>query len=397
MAQIKHLMNRYLFFLIVFIFSSCQSEQNHNNTPTTISNAIALADKEAHEDSLALQSAYTAQSKIEWQITPTIETTAIQAIAGEDAADDPAIWIHPTDPSKSLIYGSNKKGGLAVYNLTGKEVGYYPIGNINNVDILYNFPTEDKLVSILGCSNRSDQSVDLFVIDQKDGTLLDMASGALKVDTTLIDDIYGFCFSVDTKNNFFYCNINGKNGLFQQFKMIFNKNKINLELKRSIPFDSQTEGMVADNELGKIYVGEEGKGIWKLDIDPSNSEKIFLKNSDQSNPNIVYDIEGLSIYKNNKTGYLIASSQGNFTYAIFDRLGDNPYLGSFKIAASKGVDGVEETDGLDIVSDSLNADFPAGLLVVQDGFNYEGDSLQSQNFKLLSLQELLKGISALSD
>lgn len=381
-----------LFFcsLILFIFSSCKIDENGKDTSMFSSEN----DKEAHEDSLALKAAYMAQDKISWSVYPTIETEAISANTGEDAADDPAIWIHPNDPSKSLIYGSNKKGGLAVYNLNGEEIAYYPIGNINNVDVLYKFPVEDKLVSILGCSNRSDQSIDLFLIDQNNGILTDIASGMLTVDTTLIDDIYGFCFSVDYENNSFYCNINGKNGMFQQFIMRHDSTGIRLEFKRSIQFDSQTEGMVADNEFGNIYVGEEGRGIWRLKIDPSvDAGKQLLKGSDISNPNIVYDIEGLSIYKNNGKGYLIASSQGNFTYAIFDRLNDNRFLGSFKISPFEDIDGVEETDGLDVVSDSLNPRFPKGLLVVQDGFNYEEKTLKSQNFKLVSFKNILDGIS----
>ena len=51
------------------------------------------------------------------------------------------------------------------------------------------------------------------------------------------------------------------------------------------------------------------------------------------------------------------------------------------------IDGSEETDGLDIVSDSLSPAFPKGLLVVQDGFNYDGDSLRAQNFKLISWEQ----------
>src|SRR4051812_16482465 len=39
-----------------------------------------------------------------------------------DAADDPAIWINPADPSQSTIIGTDKKGCLAVYDLAGKQL-----------------------------------------------------------------------------------------------------------------------------------------------------------------------------------------------------------------------------------------------------------------------------------
>src|SRR5690606_16649840 len=38
-----------------------------------------------------------------------------------DAADDPAIWIHPQQPERSLVLGTNKKAGLQVYDL--QEIG----------------------------------------------------------------------------------------------------------------------------------------------------------------------------------------------------------------------------------------------------------------------------------
>src|SRR4051812_48802963 len=38
-----------------------------------------------------------------------------------DAADDPAIWIHPTDPTVSMVMGTDKKGGLNGFDLDGKR------------------------------------------------------------------------------------------------------------------------------------------------------------------------------------------------------------------------------------------------------------------------------------
>ena len=383
-----------LLYIITFLllFISCKEAEVKSSEDIDYATGIL----EAREDSLALEFAYNGQSRIERSLFPSVETQPIQAESTEDAADDPAIWIHPKDPSKSLVFGSNKKGGLAVYDLNGKEVGYYPLGEVNNVDILKDFSIGDSEITVLGCSNRTDQSVDLFQINEETGELTDIADGLLGVDTSLIDDIYGFCFAFDRENQKPYCVINGKNGLVQQFEMIYVRGKIQLEIRRSIQFESQTEGMVADSELGHLYVGEEGGGIWKIPIDVSKGDTTFLlANSDNSNANIVYDIEGLSIYKQNGQGYLVASSQGNFSYAVFDRTGNNEYLGSFKIEASDKIDGVEETDGIDIVSDSLSPQFPTGIMVAQDGFNYQGEEMESQNFKYINFEYVLAQFDAL--
>ena len=41
-----------------------------------------------------------------------------------DDPDDPAIWVHPTDPARSLIIGTNKvkapTGAVVVFGLDGK-------------------------------------------------------------------------------------------------------------------------------------------------------------------------------------------------------------------------------------------------------------------------------------
>jgi len=373
-----------MYSIICLVFIACQET---SNVPVV---SGQIEKKEAREDSVSLVASYKAQDKIQLAVTADVETKPIKASIEEDAADDPAIWVNPTDPSKSLVYGANKKGGLAVYDLKGGEVAYYPLGNINNVDIIYDFPLGDSLVTVLGCSNRSSQSIDLLTIDSF-GLLQNIASPNIHIDTSLIDDIYGFCFAKDLENEKVYCIINGKNGLLQQFEMTTGSQGIETHLKRSIQFDSQTEGMVADNKYGTLYVGEETKGIWKLEISPSsNTEKTLLLNSDQENPNIVYDIEGISIYEQGDKGFIIASSQGNFSYAVFDRQANNRYLGSFKIIDSSNIDGVQETDGLAIVSDSLGVDFPHGIIVFQDGFNFEKGSPRAQNFKYVNWAKLDK-------
>ncbi|MBK8426943.1 MAG: phytase [Lewinellaceae bacterium] len=59
--------------------------------------------------------------------------------------------------------------------------------------------------------------------------------------------------------------------------------------------DSQTEGMVADEDFGVLYVGEEDKGIWKMLAEPDGgNRRTLLNTSGEDNPNIAYDVEGLT-------------------------------------------------------------------------------------------------------
>ena len=358
--------------------------------------AVDASVTEAREDSIALAAAYAGQALIERSVTASVETAVARATKLEDAADDPAIWIHPTDPARSLVFGSNKTSGLAAYNLAGEEVAFYEIGNVNNVDILTDVPLGGERITLLGASNRTNQAIDLYRVDEETGALTNVADGILAVDSAKVDDIYGFCLARVGER--VYAIANGKNGMLQQYELEERGGSFRLRLVREHRFPSQTEGMVADNDLGWLYVGEEAAGIWKLPLLPETSATtdqmpgIRLLNDRVGRPeSLVADVEGLTLYQRpGGGGFLVASMQGNFSYALFDRAGDNAYLGSFKITGG-GVDGVEETDGLEVVSTALPG-FPGGLLVVQDGFNFDGDTLRPQNFKYVDFGRVLEAV-----
>ena len=52
-------------------------------------------------------------------VKPVVETTPVPHSG--DAADDPAIWVNEANPGASRIFGTDKQGGLAVYDLAGKS------------------------------------------------------------------------------------------------------------------------------------------------------------------------------------------------------------------------------------------------------------------------------------
>lgn len=320
-------------------------------------------------------------------ITADLETTPVPAKAGEDAADDPAIWVCEHNINQSKVIGTNKKDGLAVYNLDGEQVFYYSVGKINNIDNRYNFPLNGDSVDILVGTNRSNNTLLIYKINKEDGSLEDIAARDI---VSEVDDVYGVCMYESHVNNNFYAFLNGKNGVIEQYLLLATpENKIDVELVKTRKLDSQPEGMVADDENGTLYVGEEDKGIWKFGAEPNDTiPGKLIANSGHSNKFIEYDVEGLTLYCiQGGNGYLIASSQGNYSYAIFSRNGSNEYITSFRITDGT-VDGVEETDGLEVVNLALGDKFPNGLLVVQDGFNYENDTLRNQNFKLVSWDKI---------
>ena len=339
-----------LSLVLVFVVSSCtlQSHETKNG-----SNGIA-------------------------EVIADVETQAV--INPGDAADDPAIWVHPTDPSMSRIYGSDKKGGIAVYDLQGKELFYYTVGNINNIDVRYNFPLGKEKVDILGGSNRSTNNIDIFRIEPDSGKLLNISARDFH---SGVGEVYGFSLYHSPKLDTFYAFVNSKSGNVEQWKLFpTDTGTIDAKLIREFSVGGQTEGMVADDILGYLYIGQEEKGIWKYLADPGKHYH-RVKVADTSKKYIVPDVEGLSLYyADSSHGYLIASVQGNNTFAIFERQGRNKYIGRFKIV-DNGIDGVMDTDGIDVTNLNLGSTFPEGVFVVQDGFNTAGSDSLNQNFKMI--------------
>ncbi|MBN2635950.1 MAG: phytase [Prolixibacteraceae bacterium] len=318
-------------------------------------------------------------------VQAVVETDPVPQKKNEDSADDPAIWIDLSNPENSVIIGTDKKGGLVTYDLAGKQLNYYYTGDMNNCDLRYGFPLNGDTIDILAATNRTYHSISLFKI--KEGGKLDTIHSRV-IHSEMTDEVYGLCMFKSPETEKFYVFINSKAGEVEQWELLSKGEQIDAKLIRSFTLGTQTEGMVADDEKGILYIGEELAGIWRFNAEPDGSNQgIQLENSSEENPNIKYDIEGITIYKTDSVnGYLIASSQGNYSYAVFERQESNKYLGSFRIIDAE-IDAVEETDGIDITNVSLPG-FPKGFLVVQDGYNYDGKKKMSQNFKIIPGEEI---------
>ena len=346
--------------------------------------------REAREDSLELAQARKAQANFAHKLQAAVETDPVASLEGEDAADDPAIWVNERHPERSLILGTNKTGGLNVYDLSGKELQERSIGNANNVDLRDGFSLNGKEVTLVATSNRSINAVSLLTLDPATGILSDTLLNI----PSLVDEVYGLCLFRDSKTNAYFVFVNGKDGNVEQW-LIRDTGGLSGELVRTFSVNSQPEGMVADDQHRLLYIGVEEEGIYVTGAGGSEPAGLkFIPGSGRMNDAIEFDIEGLSIFSHNGHQYLLASSQGNFSYALFAIGETTAYLASFVISDGM-IDGAEETDGLDITTASLPAPFNDGLLVVQDGYNVDGEQAKNQNFKLVPMtgvRELLDRI-----
>lgn len=321
-------------------------------------------------------------------VMPSVETAPVVSFG--DAADDPVIWVHPTDVARSVVIGTQKQRGINVYDLEGNLLQAREDGRINNADIRYGFLLDGEPADIVTGSNRSTDSIGIWKVDRPTRTLVDVADGVIP---TGMADPYGLCMYRSPGTGQYHVIVNDTDGLVRQWRLFdAGAGKVGAEPVREFGVGSQTEGCVADDEAGDLYIGEENRGIWKYSAEPdSGSERTLVDGIEDGN--LTADVEGLAIYySGNGEGYLIASNQGADNYAVYERQGDNAFLGHFFVVADEasGIDGASETDGLDVTSANLGAAFPNGVLVVQDGRNITPKA--RQNYKLVPWERIAEAM-----
>lgn len=313
-------------------------------------------------------------------VHPLTETAPVETDG--DSADDPAIWVDRNDPSRSIIIGTQKQSGLYVYDLQGRVLQFLPDGRMNNVDVRDHFSLGNQTVSLVTASNRTTDGIAIYRVDPTSRRLVDVADG---VQPTGFLDPYGLCMYRSARTNDTYVFINGDTGSMRQYRLTDGGNgRVRATPVRDIPFASQTEGCVADDETGVLYVAEEDVGLWRISAEPDGGTAPTAITTVAANDALKDDLEGIGLYDlGGGRGYLVLSSQGNNTYAVFRREGDNEYVGSFAVLAdaARGIDGISETDGLEVLSANLGGSYAGGIFVAQDGRNIAPQ--ENQNFKLV--------------
>ena len=315
-------------------------------------------------------------------VKPAVQSEPV--VSQGDAADDPAIWVHPTHPTMSRVLGTNKKNGLEVYDLQGRRVQHLSVGRLNNVDVRPGFSLGEQTVDLAVATNRDHNSLSVFSIDRATGEVREAGEIA-----TPVNDIYGLCLFKAPSGDI-YSFANDKDGTFVQHRLFAKDNKVEGELVRQFKVATQPEGCVADDLRQRLFLGEEDVAVWTLDAraDQPATLTSVIKVGEQVHD----DIEGLALYQTEKDNYLVISSQGNDSYVVVDAEPPFALRGAFRVGinAEAGIDGTSETDGLEVTSANLGGPWSQGMLVVQDGRKRMPE--QAQNYKYIPWAEVAKAL-----
>ncbi|RSS40569.1 phytase [Streptomyces sp. WAC08241] len=307
-------------------------------------------------------------------VTASVETAPVSHSG--DAADDPAIWVHPTDPAKSVVVGTDKKGALEVYDLTGARIQRISGDYGNNVDVRGNV-----VVSADDEAAGGDGALHVYRIDPATRKLTHLKDVPTEVTA------HGICLYTSRASGKLYAFPNSTSGRVEQWELAVSGNTVTATSVRLWDAGSAVEGCYADDSTGKLYLGEEDVGVWVYGAEPTaGTGRTSLDSTTGSGGRITADVEGIAAAGNR----LFVSSQGSNDYTVYDRT-SQAYLGRFAVTNGDRADDCEDTDGIDATSAALGPAFPQGVFVCQDGSNGTPGTSGNQNFKFVPLERVTVG------
>lgn len=313
------------------------------------------------------------------QVVSAILETPVTASLG-DSADDPAIYVGKN--GRGFVAATDKQAGLYIYNLDGSTRAFFPLGTLNNVDLRDGYQIGAKTYVLLVASNDEQDAIEVLLYDKAEDEFIQPKPHLFPIEIKP----YGICLA--QAGGRFFAGITSKKGVFQQYEIQHSKSGMVFKRVREFSTGGKTEGCAFDERTNSLFIAEEDQGLYRYDAAPGRDDKIVIAKTGQYG--LQADLEGVAIYpQSEKGGYVIVSSQGNSSYALF-QLPDYKFVTRFKIVRGQ-VDGTSHTDGLDATANPSPL-FPKGFLVVQDDQDdtTKNKNAKRQNFKFVDWRDIEK-------
>ena len=338
------------------------------------------------------------QSRTPVDIRPVVITEPVSA-----DADDPAIWVNPADPARSLIVGTNKVpapwGALVVWGLDGKiRQTVAGLDQPNNVDVEYGILLRSGPVDIAVVTERLQRRLRVYRITAEG--LTDISSGGgLPVfvgQSGAQAEPMGIGIYRRPRDLTVFAIVSRKSGprnghLWEYELRDDGAGRVaGFKVREFGGFSGagEIEAVAVDDALGHVYYADEGEGIHKWHADPDHPDAgRELANFARSG--FLGDREGIAIYaRPDGTGYIVCTDQipRNSKYYFYRREGKPgaPHDHSELVRVVWG--GADATDGIEVTSAGLGPHFPSGVLVAMNS--------AGRNFFLYRWEDIQKLIGA---
>ena len=317
---------------------------------------------------------------------PSVDIRAALATAAvSDDPDDPAIWVHPTDPARSLIIGTNKvaapSGAIVVYGLDGRiRQTISGLDRPNNVDIEYGLAIGGQPTDIAVVTERLKHRLRIFRIPRDGGPLADISSGGgaavLAGETGERAEPMGIALYRRPRDGAIFAIVSPKTGPQQGYLWQYRleddgAGRVKASYVRRFGGFSglkEIEAIAVDDALGYVYYADEGNGIHKWHADP-DAPGAARELAHFGRTEFAGDHEGIAVYaRPDGTGYIVCTDQidGNSHYHVYRREGGpgGPHDHAPLIKCVRG--GADATDGIEITPAALGTRFPKGLMVAMN-------------------------------
>jgi 3-phytase len=300
--------------------------------------------------------------------------------------DDPAIWVHPTDPSRSLILGTMKvaspAGAVVVFGMDGQTRQVISgIDRPNNIDVEYGFRLGGRSIDIAVVTERLKRQLRVFRIDPAEGRLVDLGG------MPILDDQKGEAgapmgiglYRRDRDNAIFAIvapKEGPRDGYLWQYHLFDAGGRIGARFVRrfgrfsatTVREENEIEAVAVDDDLGYVYYADEADGIHKWHADPDHPDA-SRELAHFGRSGYRGDREGIAIYAfSDGTGYIVCTDQldQDSEYHLYPREGtpQNPHDHTREIALVRG--GADATDGLEISARELGPGLPRGVMIAMN-------------------------------
>lgn len=261
-----------------------------------------------------------------------------------DKADDPAI-------APDVVIGTKKAtgGGLFVYDLAARQLANHTLGDLDNVDVRTGFPLGGATVTLVGASDVGAKRLLLYKLEGSSLTQI----GSVPAHS----DLYGLCLYRSATGSF-YAFGTGKKGTVGQYLLDGSSGTVTATKVREFDVGGSTEGCAADDAAAALYVAEEDAGLYRYVAEPIGGSERVVIDTTAGGGNLVADVEGVAV----SGEWIVVSSQGESSFAVYDRVPPHTYRGEFQIGSSGSIDAVTDSDGVDL-------DVSKDLFVAHDGRN----------------------------
>jgi 3-phytase len=319
--------------------------------------------------------------------------------------DDPAIWVHPSDPSRSLILGTMKvaapAGAIVAFGMDGQiRQVISGIDRPNNVDVEYGMLLGGRAADIAVATERLRRQLRVFRIDPAEGRLLDLGGipvlegQAGEAGAPMGIGLYrrerdGAIFAIVAPKE------GPRDGYLWQYRLFdAGRGRVGATFVRrfgtfsaaTVREENEIEAVAVDDALGFVYYADEADGIHKWHADPDHVDA-GRELAHFARTGFRGDREGIAIYAlPGGRGYIVATDQldEDSEYHVYPREGapGNPHDHSREIAVLRG--GADATDGIEISSRALGPGLPGGVLIAMNS--------APRNFLVFRWQDLARAV-----